>query len=145
MAKRSNPGFDLLDKEDRNQDPEINEKIETQNRRTADSFDEVLTDLLKAKPGGYVDIWQVIIPVPGSSYPRDVQYDRFYFGLKLLVDFFSKPQGSTDAVAQEKERIDKEIADKKSIAQSRGFSYLPIIGSASIHDIASALRIQAAA
>jgi hypothetical protein len=134
MAKGT--GIDLLDKSDRiKTDLETLETLEPANDRTADNFDLVLSEVLHADPGGCMLNKYYTIPVPGSpAYPDELVFARWYFTHDLLVDFFQTPMNEYD-----KATIDKEVTLKVKFAKREKVKYLPIIGAATIAEIAAAV------
>lgn len=127
-------GYDLLDIEDRLVvDKEVEEAREPLNLRQADNFDTALADVTKTAPGGYVRHRQFQIDY-SDSRPTDLTFDRFYWEHKLLVDFLVKPANAELGVT-----LDKSIEEKRAFAKTRGYKYLPIVGSATAGDIKQAL------
>ncbi len=139
MSRKStlNEGFDLLDKTDRvSIDPDVKELSEPLNLRTSDPLDLVLGEILRSNPGGYISNKQYSIEVPGSSYPTDLTFDRFYWNQNLLVDFVNLPTNE-----YQKETVEKGIAEKRALATRQGLRYLAIVGSATFADIKAALAV----
>ncbi len=136
MRKKSLEGVDLLDREDRIvEDVEEAEKHEPLNLRTADSLDLALGEILHANPGGYITNKQYSFPVPGSTYPDELVYDRFYWNHKLLVDFINTP-----TTEDQKAQVARETTRKKAFANEQGCNYLTIIGQATLADIARIVK-----
>jgi hypothetical protein len=123
-------GVDILGERPK-PDAEILEKIEPANERTSDHFDLVLGEVLKAQPGGYMSNRLFDIPVQGSDYPDELVFDRWYFDQNLLVDFFQAP-----LTEYERTNTASIVARKTAYANGLGAKYLPIIGGASITEIA---------
>jgi hypothetical protein len=129
-------GKNLLDPEDRFEvDKEILEAQEPLNLRTADPLDNALGQVLRRSPGGYLTNPMYRLDVPGNSYPQDMEFDRCYWELNLLVDFFSAPMNEWDKTDQA-----KEIAEKHEYCKTLGRKYLPIQGQASLEQIAEAVK-----
>ena|SRR5271165_3963389 len=133
--KRVDTGVDLLDPSDRIKlDPDVAEKLEPQNLRTADQLQVAISQIRHAPPGGFMTGKQYSLPVAGSDYPEVLRYDRFYWQENLLVDFFSTPY---DEWA--KAKTDSDIQRKREYARSINTKYLAIVGSATLQEIAEAL------
>jgi hypothetical protein len=94
----------------------------------------ILSDILKANPGGYLSNKQYTIDVSGSSYPEQFSFDRFYWNHKLLVDFINEPH-----LEIQKESVRDTVGRKRKIAEDNGMTYLPIIGSITRDEIRIAL------
>jgi hypothetical protein len=137
MGRKGTQGFDLLDAGDRVAvDPDVKEKSEPLNLRTSDPLDLALGEILRRPVGGYISRKQYSVDVPGSSYPVDFAFDRWYWAHKLLVDFINQPLSEP-----EKEAVAAEIKQKKDIAARNGQTYFPIVGQTTPGELKAALGV----
>lgn len=125
LQEGTHGGFDLLDKDDRvKADPDKAELTESLNERTSDLVDVGLSQVLGEFIGGYITNKTFeTAPVAGSSVPDEVEFDRFYYERKILVDMFDTPYSD-----EEKSDTASIIAEKRAFAKSQGFKYLAIVG-----------------
>lgn len=126
--------FDTLDPADRPKlDAELAEAVEPLNLRGKDSLEIALAEVLKKSPGGYMTNKMYDLPLtPGNSRVQTLTFDRFYWEVNLLVDFIQKP---TNEYAQAD--TEKAIAEKQAFAKEKGVRYLPIVGAATLAEIAA--------
>lgn len=128
-------GIDMLDRSDREKiTSDDREKVEPLNLRLSDSLDIALAEVLHEAPGGYLRNKLYFIENAHSSRPDDIQFDRFYYGRKLLVSFFDSP--FTD---EQRETLAKERARCADFAKGQGCKFLAIVGSATLEQIAQAV------
>lgn len=131
-----NHGVSLLSPEDRIvPDRELAEKLEPLNLRTADMLDLALAEVLQEAPGGFLSNKLYYVTNPLNSRPDEVMFDRFYFSRKLLVDMKPEPNGTEQRAQYEADRI-----KKLALADEYKLKYLQIVGSASLEQIAEAVR-----
>jgi hypothetical protein len=136
MAKTSSGGgIDLLDKEDRKlPDRAIAELNEPENDRIQDTVSSALQSVLRSNPGGYVAQKQYVITQP-MMRDSEIVFDRFYWQLNLLIDMLPAPMSEPERIASK-----AHVAEHGKFAQSLGLKYLPIIGAATLGDIAAVLH-----
>jgi hypothetical protein len=126
-------GIDLLDKGDRKIDPDEAERAERQIKRNADSLDGVLLQLRGKAAGGRINHYMIDVAVPGSTN-QQVEFDRYYYEIGLIVDMLQTPLN--DFVKAENA---KTITNHRMWAKKLGKRYLAIEGSATTEQIAAAL------
>lgn len=134
LHEGNNGGISLLDKDDEIVlDAEIAEKLEPENKRETDQLSAALQTLLRKHPGPYVTN-KLFATSNAISRDEELEYDRFYFELKLLVMFYPLP-------ANEGERIDvdRDLEIKAKYAEANGFRFLPIVGQADGQQILAVL------
>ena len=126
--------FDTLDIEDRPKlDAELAEQVEPLNLRGKDSLELALAEVIKKSPGGYMTNKMFDLPLTaGNSRVQTLTFDRYYWELKLLVDFIQKP---TNEFTQAD--VERNIAEKQALAKKQRLRYLPIIGAATLAEIAA--------
>ena len=134
LHEGNNGGISLLDKADRAViDPELTEHLEPANEREPDQLSTALQTLLRKHPGPYVTN-KMFATSNDISRDEEIEYDRFYFELNMLVMFYPKP-------ANEGERVDlaADLDRKTSYAKTHGFRFLPIVGQADGQQIMAVL------
>jgi hypothetical protein len=131
-------GVDLLDPSDRIRNLDEAEKSERQKLRNPDLLDGVLTEIIGKPVGGHITFEHFeTLNEQGLRVREEFTFDRCYFSIGLLVDYFNA--GLNDVTKAE---TAKSVADKRAFIERNNeqlqarankyhvesFVYLPIIG-----------------